>query len=182
MPAGHEFVREIARGGLGVVYLARHLTLNALRVVKRPYSRSDLEPESAIDERALLARFRRERLAIGSLDHPHENIIRAYDAGEDDEGPYLIMEYLNGESLAGLLSRRGRLTVPEACELVRQAAVGLGAAHKLGLVHRYVKPSNLMLARTHDGVRVVVIDWGLVKQLESNGSPDRVENCSQIAR
>jgi len=176
MPAGHEFVRELARGGLGVVYLARNRTLNALRAIKRPYSRRDLEPESALDERALLARFRRERLAIGSLDHPHENIIRAYDAGEDDEGPYLIMEYLNGESLAGLLKRGGRLNVPEACELVRQAAIGLGVAHKLGLVHRDVKPSNLMLARTHDGARVVVIDWGLVKRLESNGSPDRLDD------
>ncbi len=176
MPAGHEFVRELARGGLGVVYLARNRTLNALRAIKRPYSRRDLEPESALDERALLARFRRERLAIGSLDHPHENIIRAYDAGEDDEGPYLIMEYLNGESLAGLLKRGGRLNVPEACELVRQAAIGLGVAHKLGLVHRDVKPSNLMLARTHDGARVVVIDWGLVKRLESNGAPDRLDD------
>ena len=73
------------------------------------------------------------------------------------------MEYVDGESLSWLLSRHGRLGVPQACEMVRQAALGLQAAHERGLVHRDIKPSNLMLARAGAGARVVVIDWGLVK-------------------
>ena len=69
------------------------------------------------------------------------------------------------EPVSALVARHGRLPVPEACELVRQAALGLQAAHEAGLVHRDIKPSNLMLARDRaDSVRLVIIDWGLVKR------------------
>ena len=156
MVAGLELVRELARGGLGVVYLARHPLLNDLRAVKRPQSRDDLEKET------VLARFRREVRAVGSLHHDH--IMRAHDAGVDAEGPYLVMEYLDGEPLSRVIAHHGRLGVPEACELTRQAALGLQAASERGLVHRDIKPSNLMLARANSGARVVIIDWGLVKQ------------------
>ena len=157
--AGLELVKELARGGLGVVYLARHPLLNDLRAVKRPQSRADLESDT------VLARFRREVRAVGSLRHDH--IIRAHDAGVDAEGPYLVMEYVDGEPLSRLV---GRVGVPEACELIRQAALGLQAAGERGLVHRDIKPSNLMLARANSGARVVIIDWGLVKQKSISGA------------
>jgi serine/threonine protein kinase len=153
--AGHELRGELARGGLGVVYLAYHPLLRDLRAIKRPQLREGINAD------LLLARFRREVQAVGGLRHEH--VIRAHDAGADDEGPYLVMEYLDGEPLSRLGTRHRQLPVPEACELVRQAALGLQAAHERGLVHRDVKPSNLMLARGHGGARVVVIDWGLVK-------------------
>ena len=128
-----------------------------LRAVKRP--RTDV----GLDRDVLLARFRREVEALGGLYSPH--VVRAYDAGADDEGPYLITEYLDGAPLSRLVDRRRQLPVAEACELARQAALGLQAAHERGLVHRDVKPSNLMLARDGAGsARVVVIDWGLVKR------------------
>jgi tRNA A-37 threonylcarbamoyl transferase component Bud32 len=154
--AGHEIVRELARNGMGVIYLAHHPLLNDHRAIKRPLPKGELERE------ILLARFRREVQAVGNLKHDH--IIRAHDAGSDGDGPYLVMEYIDGASLGELVARQGALPVPVACELVRQAALGLQVSHERGLVHRDVKPSNLMLARAGAGARVVVIDWGLVKR------------------
>src|SRR5207247_1814681 len=114
MVAGHELLEELARGGLGIVYLARHPLLNDLRAIKRPRAREGL------DRDVVLARFRREVQAVGALRHDH--IVRAHDAGADEEGPYLVMEYLDGEALSRL--GRRRLPVAQACELVRQAALG----------------------------------------------------------
>jgi serine/threonine protein kinase len=161
--AGHELRGELARGGLGVVYLAFHPVLGDFRAIKRPRMTEGLNRD------LVLARFRREVQAVGGLRHDH--VIRAHDAGSDAEGPYLVMEYLQGDSLAGLLRRHRQLSVAVACELVRQAALGLQAAHERGLVHRDVKPSNLMLARANSGARVVVIDWGLVKRTGANAAP-----------
>jgi serine/threonine protein kinase/WD40 repeat protein len=155
--AGLEIRKEIARGGLGVVYLAYHPHLMDFRAVKRPQIRP------GVDGGSILARFQREVQAVGKLRHDH--VIRAHDAGVDPDGPFLVMEYLDGEPLSRLVKERGPLPVPQACELIRQAALGLQAAHERGLVHRDVKPSNLMLARVNtDAARVVVIDWGLVRQ------------------
>ena len=156
MVAGYELQRELARGGLGTVFLAYHPNLKHYRAIKRPQPRTDFSSDE------LLARFRRETEALGALDSKH--IIRAYDAGADAEGPYLVTEYLDGESLSSLAARHRQLPVAEACELVRQTALGLQAAHEAGMVHRDVKPSNLMLTRAAGGMaRTVVIDWGLVK-------------------
>ena len=161
--AGLKVQDELASGGFGVVYLAYHLHLKDFRALKRPRAGIGL------DRDILLARFRREVEALGGLYNNH--IVRAHDAGADDEGPYLVMEYLNGAPLSRLVARRRQLPVPEACELIRQAALGLQAAHERGLVHRDVKPSNLMLARDGAGhARVVVIDWGLVKRTSDSAS------------
>ncbi len=166
--AGYELQRELAHGGLGVVYLAYHPNLKHYRAIKRPQPRADLDNE------VLLGRFVRETEALGALESKH--IIRAYDAGTDADGPYLVMEYLDGESLSGLVSRHRQVPVSEACELIRQVALGLQAAHEAGLVHRDIKPSNLMLARASAGTaRVTVIDWGLVKRMdEAGGSANRL--------
>lgn len=161
--AGHEVQRELTRGGLGVVYLAYHPRLNAQRAIKRP-----LRGDGSLDRDIVLARFTQEMQAVADIHNPH--VVRVFAADEDAEGPYLVMEYLDGEPLSSLVARHGPLPIPEACELIRQAAVGLQAAHENGLVHRDVKPSNLMLARTKaSGARVVLIDWGLVKQSSETG-------------
>jgi len=104
--AGHEPIRELFRGGLGVIYLVRHPVLKDLRAVKRPLAVEGFERD------ILLARFVREVQAVGSLRHDH--VIRAMDAGTDDDGPFLVMEYLNGEPLSRLISRHGRLSVAAA--------------------------------------------------------------------
>jgi WD40 repeat protein/tRNA A-37 threonylcarbamoyl transferase component Bud32 len=168
MMAGHELVCELAHGGLGVVYLGRHPVLHDLRAIKRPRTREGPECDS------MLVRFRREVEIVGSLRHDH--IVRAHDAGVDSEGPYLVMEYLEGESLHQLLARHGRLNYTEVCELVRQAAIGLQAAHERGLVHRDLKPSNLVLARANSGARVVIIDWGLAKR---SGKVDECDRSTE---
>ena len=115
---------------------------------------------------AAIARFEREMEAIGQLDHPH--IVRASDAGEDNGMHYLVMEYVDGLDLARLGNRLGPIPVADACELARQAAIGLQHAHDAGLVHRDVKPSNLMLAwEKSDGLtsdtrpRLKLLDLGL---------------------
>jgi serine/threonine protein kinase len=161
--AGLELRGELARGGLGVVYLAYHPYLRDFRALKRPLH------QSALYRKSVLARFRREVEAIGALRHDH--VIRAHDAGVDAEGPYLVMEFLDGKSLSKIMKRR-RLSTGEACELIRQAALGLEAARQAGLVHRDIKPSNLILARANAGARVVVIDWGLVKRTGAAVPPE----------
>jgi hypothetical protein len=108
------------------------------------------------DDPSAAARFRREIEAVRRLDHPH--IIRAIDAGESDGVLFLAMEFVQGIDLARLIRQRGPLPVADACELVRQAALGLHHAHLHGLVHRDVKPSNLLLGV---GGKIKVLDLGL---------------------
>ncbi|MEY4177776.1 MAG: Serine/threonine-protein kinase PrkC [Planctomycetota bacterium] len=160
---GHDILRELDRGGLGVVFLARHAMLHELRAIKRPLDHETLDSASVVE------RFKREVRAVGLLKNEH--VIRAHDAGIDQYGPYLVMEYLEGLPISKLVGRLGPLPIPLACELARQAALGLHAAYERGLVHRDIKPSNLMLARHDTGARIVVIDWGLVKGVELSAPP-----------
>ena len=103
-----------------------------------------------------IARFDREMMAVGSLDHP--NIVRASDAREIDGRRVLVMEFVAGMDLADLVRHYGPLPIADACEMIRQTALGLQSAHERGLVHRDIKPSNLML--TPQG-QVKLLDLGL---------------------
>ena len=106
-----------------------------------------------------MARFKREMKLIGRLDHPH--IVRAYNAGEDKSGLYLVMEYVDGVNFHDLVGQLNALPVETACELIRQAALGLqGEPISTGLVYRDIKPANLMLSR--EGV-VKILDLGLAR-------------------
>jgi serine/threonine protein kinase len=149
--ASYQLLQRIGGGGMGSVYLARHLHLNRLVAIKL------LAPRCHGSEKAM-ARFRQEMEAIGRLRHP--NIIAATDAGEVNGCQFLVMEYVEGLDLATVLRARSPLAVADACELVRQAAEALGCIEKAGLVHRDVKPSNLLLGK--DGV-LRVLDLGLAR-------------------
>ena len=151
---GYEVQKKLGQGGMGTVFLARQVKLDRPVAIK-------MLPESRIEDQKALARFEREMKAVGRLNHPH--IVQAYDAGEAEQVPYLVMEYVDGLSLADLIQRLGPLPLPEACELIRQAASGLQCAHENGLVHRDVKPSNLMLTRRG---QVNVLDLGLARYCE----------------
>jgi hypothetical protein len=144
----YEIIGRLGKGGMGAVYKARHVELGKVVALK-------VLPTGQMSE-VSVARFRHEVRAIGRLEHP--NIVAAYDAGQHRGVHYLVMALVDGIDLARLVERRGPLPVADACEVARQAAVGLQHASERGLVHRDVKPSNLMLAR--DGV-VKVLDLGL---------------------
>lgn len=140
---------------MGVVYRARHTELEKIVALKV------LSPRRTQDTEAL-ARFRREMKAVGRLAHP--NIIQATDAGAVEGTHFLVTEFISGIDLATLVKQHGPLPIPDACELIRQAAQGLQHAHDNGLVHRDIKPSNLMLSAYG---RVKVLDLGLARLQEA---------------
>jgi serine/threonine protein kinase len=141
--------RTLGGGGMAVVYLARDDELG------RPVALKVLADNLA-DDAQLRGRFVREARLAARLSHP--NVVRVYDAGEEDGRPYIVMECVDGESLAELLLREGRLDADRVAELGLQACAGLEHAHRAGLVHRDVKPANLLLTR--DGT-LKVADFGI---------------------
>jgi serine/threonine protein kinase/pimeloyl-ACP methyl ester carboxylesterase len=145
--------RELGRGGMGVVYQARHKEMDR-QVVIKVINRSLLDRPDTLD------RFRREIRAAAQLSHP--NIVTAYDAEQAGDLHMLVMEFVPGHTLAEVLKKKGPLPVPFACNFARQVALGLQHAHECGLVHRDIKPQNLML--TPKG-QVKILDFGLAKVL-----------------
>ena len=145
----YELEEKLGQGGMGVVFKARQVKLNRLVAIK-------VLPDSRLQDKAAIGRFEREKAAIGKLGH--SNIIQAYDAGEFNGIHFLVMEYVDGIALSEVVRRVGPVSVPDACEIACQAARGLQHAHERGIVHRDVKPSNLMVTRS--GV-VKVLDLGL---------------------
>jgi hypothetical protein len=135
---------------MGTVFKARHVELGKLVALK-------VLPAGQMDE-ARVARFKNEIRALGRLEHP--NVVAAHDAGEFRGVHFLVMDFVEGMDLARILECQASLSIPDACEAIRQAALGLQHAFERGLVHRDVKPSNLMLAR---GGRVQVLDLGLAR-------------------
>src|SRR5579862_268809 len=150
----YEIERPLGHGAMAVVDLARDRELDRHVALKR------LAENLARDEE-LRARFLREGRLAARLAHP--NIVRVFDVGETEGRPYIAMEYVEGETLADLLERRGSLTASEAAELGAQIARALAAAHAAGLVHRDVKPHNLLLR--HDGV-LKLGDFGIAVGVE----------------
>ena len=164
----YRLLEKLGEGGMGTVYKAQHTRLNRLVALKMlPACRMDHEPS--------IARFAREIEAVGKLDHP--NIVRAFDAGEDDEVHYLVMELVDGVDLHRLVKQNGPLPIAEACAIVRQAALGLQHAHEHGLVHRDVKPSNLLLSR--DGT-VKVLDLGLALLQGESRRQEELTSTGQV--
>jgi serine/threonine protein kinase len=157
----YEIVELLGRGSMGVVYKAVHTELRKTVALK-------VLPASSTDEVAI-ARFKSEARAAGRLDHP--NIVTAYDAGQADGVYFLVMSYVDGIDLARIVERRFQLSIPDACEAIRQAAAGLQHALERGLVHRDIKPSNLMLAS--NGV-VKVLDLGIARSYDDAPVPERL--------
>jgi hypothetical protein len=159
--AGYRLEAVLGRGGMGVVYLAADLRLGRAVAVKL------LAPELAADQ-TLVERFLRESRIAASIDHPH--VIPVYEAGEDEGVLFIAMRYVDGSDLRHMLLRDGRLPPERAVQLLRQIASGLGAAHQRGLVHRDVKPGNILVARSADGDHTYLSDFGLSKQRDSSTS------------
>src|SRR6267378_906155 len=152
---------EIGRGGMGVVYHARDERL------KRQVAIKVLPPELAFREEIRI-RFLREAETAARLSHPH--IVPIHSVGEGPEGlVYFVMAYVDGESLGARLKRRGRLPPEEARRILMETADALGAGHALGIIHRDVKPDNILLEGSRG--RTVLTDFGIAKALTSTTGP-----------
>ena len=168
MVGQYVIIDKLGEGGMGKVYKAKQLSLNrvvALKIVRNSLLRSD----------TALRRFQREVRAAAKLRHP--NIVHVFDADHVGDRHFLCMEYIEGIDLAKLVKSRGALPIPTACSYVRQAAQGLQHAHDHGMVHRDVKPGNLLVAADAKGQYsarnvVKILDMGLARAPsgESDGS------------
>ncbi|MDC0723287.1 serine/threonine-protein kinase [Nannocystis bainbridge] len=156
----YEVVRRLGAGGMGVVFLARHVHLDklfALKIISARY----------LDEPEIGRRFLLEAQAASKIDHP--NVVGITDFGPPEAGPtFFVMEYLEGEDLARTLAREGPLAWPRALHIVTQIARALVAAHQRGVVHRDIKPQNcLRVGRDGDPDFIKVLDFGLAKILSA---------------
>jgi eukaryotic-like serine/threonine-protein kinase len=145
---------RLGSGGMGDVFRARHLFMDrvvALKLINREWLES---PKS-------VGRFMQETRAAGQLLHP--NIVIAHDANEVNGTYFFAMEYIEGIDLARLVAKSGPLPYAEACEYIRQAAMGLQHAFEKGVVHRDIKPSNLLLTTTLSGQQIKILDFGLAR-------------------
>jgi serine/threonine protein kinase len=152
----YDLLEKIAEGGMGAIYRGRHRDSGEVVAIK-------IMPSHMAGNPVLLKRFEQEFRAASRLDHP--NIVRALDYGDTGQSPYLVMEFVEGESLGQKLEREGKMAEAEAIRIIAQVAQGLHRAHKQNLVHRDVKPDNILVRA--DGVAKLA-DLGLVKETDTD--------------
>jgi tRNA A-37 threonylcarbamoyl transferase component Bud32 len=158
----YQIVRLLGRGGMGTVYEAVHVTLKKRFAIKTLLT----SLASSVDARA---RFLREGEVASRINHP--NVVTVSDVGVENETPYLVMEFLEGETLGQFLVGRGRLEVSKAVDLLLPIVSAVAAGHDQGVVHRDLKPQNIFLARSHRGeVLPKVLDFGVSKLLGEGDS------------
>lgn len=156
---GYRLDAVLGQGGMGVVYRVTHLKLD------RPAAMKLIAPQYA-REPGFRERFERESLIAGSIDHP--NVIPVYDAGEDDGRLFIVMRLVEGRDLRDMLASDGVLEPGRAALLIQQVGSALDAAHRSGLVHRDVKPANVLVEKDADGEeRAYLTDFGLTKMASS---------------
>jgi eukaryotic-like serine/threonine-protein kinase len=147
----YKVLERLGSGGMGSVFLCEHKLMRRRVAVK-------VLPTAKASDPASLDRFYREARAVAALDHP--NIVHAYDIDQDEQLHFLVMEYVDGASLQELVKKTGPLDIARACHYIRQSALGLEHAHEAGLVHRDIKPGNILVDR---GGGVKLLDMGLAR-------------------
>ncbi|HEY9713489.1 MAG TPA: serine/threonine-protein kinase, partial [Chroococcales cyanobacterium] len=152
----YQIIGRLGQGGMSIVYKARDLTMNRVVAIKCLQPHLIANPQN-------LRRFQQEARAAGNL--THDNLVRVYDCDVDENGvAYLIMEFLDGKSLADLIQEEGKLKPERTIEIFIQIARGLAHAHEYGIIHRDLKPSNIMLLEDKRGFDVAkVVDFGIAK-------------------
>ncbi|KUK10051.1 MAG: Serine/threonine protein kinase with PASTA sensor(S) [Clostridia bacterium 41_269] len=148
----YEIIEQIGSGGMAVVYKAKDIFLNRLVTIKA------LRPEYSADEN-FLKLFRREAQAVASLSHP--NIVAIYDVGQENDIPYLVMQYIDGEDLKSKIQREGRLDPKTAVEIALQVLDALEHAHRHGIIHRDIKTHNILISKD---MEVKLTDFGIAKE------------------
>jgi len=166
----YQIVSLLGVGGMGTVYKARHRLMDRIVALK-------VVSPHLVNNPKMVRRFRQEVTAAARMDHP--NIVRAFDADQAGNFHFLVMEFVDGVPLDRVLAERGRLSIGEACEYARQAAVGLQYAFERGMVHRDIKPHNLMLTATN---QVKILDFGLARYVsEAAFEPELADDSESSA-
>lgn len=151
----YEIIKTIGEGGMANVYLANDTILDRKVAIK--VLRGDLS-----NDEKFIRRFKREALSVSNLSHP--NIVEVYDVGEEDGNYYIVMEYIEGKTLKQLLQKRGALTLNEVIDITTQLTDGLAHAHEAYIIHRDIKPQNIMI---EDNGLVKITDFGIAMALNS---------------
>ncbi len=151
----YEIIKSIGEGGMANVYLAEDTILDRKVAIK--VLRGDLE-----NNEKFIRRFQREAKSVSDLSHP--NIVEVYDVGEEDGQHYIVMEYIDGRTLKQLINKRGGLTVAEVIDIMTQLTDGLSAAHDAYIIHRDIKPQNIMIL--DDGL-IKITDFGIAMTLNA---------------
>ncbi|MEG2788077.1 MAG: Stk1 family PASTA domain-containing Ser/Thr kinase [Romboutsia sp.] len=153
----YEIIRKIGDGGMAFVYEAKDRLLNRTVAVKV------LRPEF-VDDEEFLGKFKREAEAVASLSHP--NIVNVYDVGADGKVHYIVMEFIDGQNLKEIIKNEGTLDEYTALDITKQIAMALSAAHKKGIIHRDIKPHNILIS--NEGRIVKVADFGIAKAVSNS--------------
>ena len=156
----YNIVRMLGKGGMGEVYLAEQLRVGRRRVALKVLSRACSEdPE-------IIKRFENEAASAGRIHH--RNVVMIFESRVTDDGQiYVVMEYVDGNSLRHEIAERGALPLEEIVDITKQICAGLSVAHKRAIVHRDIKPDNIMLGRDEEDALIVkVLDFGIARLLE----------------
>lgn len=151
----YEIIKSIGEGGMANVYLAQDTLLDRLVAIK--VLRGDLA-----DNEKFIRRFQREAKSVSDLSHP--NIVEVYDVGEEEGQHYIVMEYIDGKTLKQLTQKRGSLTVTEVVDIMSQLTSGLKAAHDAYIIHRDIKPQNIMIL---DNGMIKITDFGIATSMNA---------------
>ncbi len=155
----YRILSRVGCGGMGEVYKALHTGFDELRALKV------INPELMADQ-SFVKRFKHEAFITRKLQHP--NAVKVDDIDEAEDGrPFIVMEYIEGKSLKKLIAEEGLLAAPRVCTIAKQVAAALDAAHQLGMVHRDIKPDNVVLVETPEGEQAKVLDFGIAKVKEA---------------
>jgi serine/threonine protein kinase len=167
----YQIIKKIGEGGMGAVYLAEQISMArkvALKVLQGNYASDD----------EFIGRFRREARLAASLNHPY--IVTVYDFDQGDDGTlFIAMEYIDGKSLTDVIRRDGPLDIGRAARLGIQIAEGLDAAHRAGVIHRDIKPDNIMVVGNEDLEKVKLMDFGIAR-LRDSGTTSRLTRAGVI--